>query len=229
MSIEHFDLTEKNAVVIASDNPAGDAILRAWQEAGANVKGIPQCPVEETTTLLRQAISELGGLDLMATAADLFVAKPFTELTADDATDTMMANFATVFAATQVAVAAIHESDGHGSVVLVTNALGERGLPNTSIYSAAHGAIFNLIRALSQELGPRGISINGIELGWMDWMDDRLNPKDESAMRAVRFTMSKRAGRAEDIGPLATWLAGSASGFVTGQIFPVDGGLTQHL
>ncbi len=107
--------------------------------------------------------------------------------------------------------------------------LGERGLPNTSIYSAAHGAVFNLVRALAQELAPEGISINGIELGWMDWMDDRIDPKDEQAQRAIRFTMSKRPGKAEDVGPLAVWLAGSGVGFVTGQVFPVDGGLTQHL
>jgi NAD(P)-dependent dehydrogenase (short-subunit alcohol dehydrogenase family) len=66
-------------------------------------------------------------------------------------------------------------------------------------------------------------------MGWMDWIDDRIDTTDEDAARAIRFTISKRAGTAEDIGPLAVWLSGSGSGFVTGQIFPVDGGLTQHL
>lgn len=60
-------------------------------------------------------------------------------------------------------------------------------------------------------------------------MDDRINLKDENAARAIRFTMSKRAGTADDIGAMAVWLSGSGVGFVTGQIFPLDGGLTQHL
>jgi 3-oxoacyl-[acyl-carrier protein] reductase len=113
--------------------------------------------------------------------------------------------------------------------VLVTHVLGERGLPNTSVYAAAHGAVHNLIRALAQEIAPQGISINGVALGWMDWMHDRLDRSDEEANRALRFPIIKRAGLPEDVGPIAVWLAGTGAGYVTGQIFPVDGGLTQHL
>jgi NAD(P)-dependent dehydrogenase (short-subunit alcohol dehydrogenase family) len=116
-----------------------------------------------------------------------------------------------------------------GNIVLVTHVLGERGLRNTSVYAAAHGAVHNLIRALAQEIAPHGISINGIALGWMEWMGDRLDRTDEEANRALRFPIIKRAGIAADVGPIAVWLAGTAIGYVTGQLFPVDGGLTQHL
>ncbi len=227
--IEHFDLSGKKAIVIAADNPAGGAIAAAWAEAGADVRPINQDNAEQTNTNIKSAVSDLGGLHLMAASPDLFLAKPFTTITIDDIANTMMANFATTFVASQAAVSAIRDTGDGGNLVLVTNALGERGLPNTSIYGAAHGAVFNLIRGLAQEVAAEGISVNGIELGWMEWMNDRLDPRDESAMRAIRFTMLKRAGKAEEVGPLATWLAGSAAGFVTGQIFPLDGGLTQHL
>jgi NAD(P)-dependent dehydrogenase (short-subunit alcohol dehydrogenase family) len=40
---------------------------------------------------------------------------------------------------------------------------------------------------------------------------------------------TKRSGVPEDVGPLATWLACTGAGFVTGQFFPLDGGLTQDL
>jgi NAD(P)-dependent dehydrogenase (short-subunit alcohol dehydrogenase family) len=116
-----------------------------------------------------------------------------------------------------------------GNIVLITQVLGERGLPNCSVYAAAHGAVFNFIRALAQEVAAERVSVNGIELGWMDWMTDRIDPSDEEAQRALRFTMSKRAGTANDVGPIAVWLSGSGVGFVTGQIFALDGGLTQHL
>lgn len=46
---------------------------------------------------------------------------------------------------------------------------------------------------------------------------------DEFSGRAIRFTISKRAGKPEDIGPMAVWLSGTGAGFVTGQIFAVDG------
>ena len=66
-------------------------------------------------------------------------------------------------------------------------------------------------------------------LGWMEWMDDRLTPGDENADRARRFPMSRRLGTGEDLGGLAVLLSAEESApYVTGQVFAVDGGLTQH-
>jgi NAD(P)-dependent dehydrogenase (short-subunit alcohol dehydrogenase family) len=63
----------------------------------------------------------------------------------------------------------------------------------------------------------------------MDWMRDRLDESVDDAGRAVRFTLPRRAGTPEEVAPIALWLAGSGGGNVTGQVFHVDGGLTQHL
>ncbi|MEX0943979.1 MAG: SDR family oxidoreductase [Pseudomonadales bacterium] len=228
MIVEHFELTDRKAIVFAADNPAGSAIADALEEAGAIVARIDQIKAAEVSAAVEQAAQELGGLNILACAPDVFLAKPVSQISVDELADVMMGNFAGPFFAVQAALPHLRE-DQSANIILVTSVLGERGLPNTSVYSAAHGAIFNYIRALAQELAPEGISVNGIELGWMDWMQDRLNPKDEHAMRALRFTMAKRAGTATDVGPLAVWLAGSGVGFVTGQVFPLDGGLTQHL
>ncbi|MCB1691486.1 MAG: SDR family oxidoreductase [Pseudomonadales bacterium] len=228
MTVAHFDLTGKRAVVVAADNPAGEAIADAFDEAGADVARIPTPEVATVATAIATAADTLGGIDILACAPDLFLAKPVGEITGPDLEAVMSRNFTVPYLAIQAALPYIHLA-GQGNIVLVTSVLGERGLPNTSAYSAAHGAVYNLIRALAQELAPAHISINGIELGWMDWMTDRIDRTDEHAARAVRFTMLKRAGRAEDVGPIAVWLAGSGVAFVTGQVFPLDGGLTQHL
>lgn len=227
--IEHFDLGGKRALVAAADTPVGNAIADALEEADASVHRLASCPASEVADAARKAIATLGGIDILASAPDLFVAKPITELNQGDLGNVMMGNFASQFFACQVAVEHMLADGGGGRIVLVTNVLGERGLPNTSIYSAAHGAVQNFIRALAQEVAPHGISVNGIALGWMEWMEDRLSPSDPDAGRAVRFTIAKRAGRPEDVGPMAVWLSGSGVGYVTGQVFQVDGGLTEHL
>ena len=227
--IEHFDLSGKKAVVVAASKPAGNAIADALEEADADVSRIDSRPAAEIADAVRQAIDDLGGIDILASAPDLFIAKPITELGPEDLGNVMMGNFASQFSACQVTVERMLAQGSGGNIVLVTNVLGERGLPNTSIYSAAHGAVQNFIRALAQEVAPNGISVNGISVGWMSWMEDRLSPSDPDAGRAVRFTIAKRAGEPEDIGPMAVWLSGSGVGYVTGQIFQVDGGLTEHL
>jgi len=227
--IEHFDLDGKRAVVYAADSPAGSGVAEALEEAGADVARLAVVPAGSAAEAVTGAIESLGGIDVLVCATDKFLAKPFQQNGPGDIGEILMANFAAPFNVAQCAVSAMLEQGNGGNIVLLTHVLGERGLPNTTLYSAAHGALQNFIRALAQEVAAEGISVNGIALGWMDWMTDRLDESDPEAARAIRFTMSKRAGTAEDVGPMAVWLAGSGVGFVTGQIFPIDGGLTQHL
>jgi Enoyl-(Acyl carrier protein) reductase len=211
IDVEHFDLTGRNALVLSAETPAGQAIADAYEEAGARVKRLKTLKADDVRHAVKRAATDLDGLQILASAPDRLLAKPVTAITPDELSEVML------------------KQGRGGSIVLVTHVLGERGLPNSSVYSAAHGAVYNMIRALAQEIAPYGISINGVASGWMAWMDDRLDRTDEETKRAIRFTIAKRADIPEDVGPIAVWLAGTGVGYVTGQIFAVDGGLTQHL
>ena len=212
--MDHFELDGRKAVVVGAESPVGEAIADAYREAGAEVACVDR------------VVPEAAPFDVLAVALDAFQAQPI-EVVDDEALDkAMAANFGDVFAAVRTARGIIRNP---GRMVIVTSVLGERGLANCTAYAAAQGAVHNFIRAAAQEFAPAGISVNGIALGWMDWMEDRIDPTDPEAARAVRFTILKRAGSAEEIGPLAVWLSGSGAGFVTGQIFTADGGLTAHL
>jgi NAD(P)-dependent dehydrogenase (short-subunit alcohol dehydrogenase family) len=229
IGVQYFDLSGRNALVLSAEEPAGHAIAEAYAEAGARVTRFGTLKAGEVGEAVKRAATDMGGLQILASAPDRFLAKPVTAITPDELTEVFLANYAAQFYACQAAIEVMLRQGTGGNIVLVTHVLGERGLPNTSAYAAAHGAVHNMIRALAQEIAPQGISINGVALGWMDWMHDRLDRGDENANRAIRFTIVKRAGIPHDVGPIAVWLAGPGVGYVTGQIFPVDGGLTQHL
>ena len=211
--MKHFDLSGKRAVVLGSTPPA-TVMAEAYEEAGASVFKI------ESVSSITEPI------DIFAVATDTFEAKPIQNVSDEDLNQLLNDNFIIPFQAIRKASQLMGPDS---RMVIVTHVLGERGLPNCSAYAASHGAIHNLIRASAQEFAPMGISINGISLGWMEWMADRIDKTDPEANRAIRFTILKREGQAKEIGPLAVWVSGSAAGFVTGQIYPVDGGLTQHL
>jgi NAD(P)-dependent dehydrogenase (short-subunit alcohol dehydrogenase family) len=229
IDVEHFDLSGRRALVLNAETPAGSAIADAYDEAGARVVRCPTPAIDDVVTAVKQAAATHGGLDILVCAPDRFLAKPVTAITAHEMATVMQANYTAPFYACQAAIDMMLNQQTGGNIVLVTQVLGQRGLPNTSAYCAAHGALHNLIRALAQEMAPHGIPVNGVALGWMDWMDDRLHADDIEANRAIRFTIAKRSGTPQDVGPIAVWLAGTGVGFVTGQIFPLDGGLTQHL
>ena len=254
--VEHFDLRNRKAVVLGAETPGGSAVARAYAEAGADlvicvhehsesVDALHR-EIESTGTrctllaaglsspghpddAVRSAAAALGGLDVLAVCPDVFFAKPIAETSDEDLGHVMAMNFGLPFAAVRAAVREMRAGDNWGRILLLTHVLGERGLPNTAAYGAAHAATQNLVRSLGRELGPDGITVNAIALGWMDWMSDRIDPDDVEAARAVRFAILKRAGRPDDIGPMAVWLSGTGAGYVTGQIFHLDGGLTQHL
>jgi len=229
INLEHFDLTDRRIFLMGAETHAGGAVASAFNEAGARLFNTNILRSNDVRASVQSAVKELGGLDGVVCCPELFMAKPITETSDEELRLVMEYNFNNQYAAVRAAADVLVEQNTGGNIILLTSVLGERGLPNSSAYGAAHGAVHNLIRNLAQELAPAQISVNGIALGWMDWMKDRISPEDENAQRAVRFTISKRAGLQQDIGPLALWLAGSGVGFVTGQVFAVDGGLLQHL
>ncbi|MSP23429.1 MAG: SDR family oxidoreductase [Dehalococcoidia bacterium] len=255
-----FDLGGKRALVIGAEHSHGAAIARAYAEAGADValaaltadeavvrSRAVQRDVEamgrksstyvmdvmlgkNVEVTMRQIVKEMGGVDIVASCPDLFLAKPIERTSDTELARVMQANFTSQYFIVRHAAEEFRRLKQPGRIVLTTSVLGERGLPNTTAYAAAAGAVINLVRSAAVEVAPDGIQVNGIALGWMEWMTDRLLPNDEEAQRAVRFTALRRQGRADEVGPLAVYLSSErATRYITGQIFPVDGGLLQHL
>ncbi len=260
---DYFDLSGRTAMVVGAEFPAGAAIARAYAQAGADValcsltadeavlraravkreiEGMGRRTAEyvmdvtlgknvQVTT--RQVAKEMGGLDIVASAPDLFLGKSIAKTTDMELARVMQVNFASQFFVVRAAADEFRRAraDGRigGRITLVTSLLGERSMMDTAAYAAAHAAVTNLVRSAGHELASEGIAVTGISLGWFDYMDDRIDREDANGQRAMRFPALRRLGRAEEIGPTAVWLASeSASAFIVGRIIPVDGGLRQH-
>jgi NAD(P)-dependent dehydrogenase (short-subunit alcohol dehydrogenase family) len=255
---DYFDLTGKKAMVVGAEFPAGAAIARAYAQAGADValcaltaddavmraravkrdieamgRKVAEYVMDVTLgknvqVTTRQVAKEMGGLDIVASAPDLFLAKPIEKTTDMELARVMQVNFASQFFLVRTAAEEFRRDKRPGRIVLVTSVLGERSMLDTTAYAAAHGAVHNLVRAAGHELASEGITVNAISLGWMDWMADRID-ESEDGKRALRFPMLRRAGHADEVGGTAVWLAAEhASSFITGQIIPIEGGLLQH-
>ncbi|HEY6317870.1 MAG TPA: SDR family oxidoreductase, partial [Acidimicrobiia bacterium] len=107
-------------------------------------------------------------------------------------------------------------------------------------YSAAKAAVIQVTRSVAVELAEHGVRVNtispgpiltgifakgaGIDPGDADRTVDALEPVFKE--RLELWQPIRRAGRPKDVAALALWLGSDASAFVTGQDFPVDGGIT---
>lgn len=240
------DLTGKKAMVVGAEHPAGAAIARAYAAAGADVAlcsltadeavmraravrreieamGRRAAEYVMDVTLgknvqvtTRQVAKEMGGLDLVASAPDLVLAKLIEQTTDMELARVMQVNFSSQFFIVRTAAQEFRRDHRPGRVTLVTGALasgawGEpaapgSALPGSAAYASAHGAVHHLVRAASRELAAEGIAVNAIALDAMEGMD-RID------------------GRADGIGPTAVWLAGaSGATLVTGQIIFIAAG-----
>lgn len=254
--MEGFDLSGKKALVIGAGTAVGRGIALALAEAGADVavasstiEGDEVMAVRRTRrgvealgrrsaeyamdTVLgqnvqvstRQVSKEMGGLDVLVNAQDFFLGKAAEKTSDSEWTRTLALNLGAVFYACR---AAMREFAGHGgSIVNIVSGLGERGMANAAAYIAAKHGVVGLTRALAIEYASRSIRVNAIETGWLEGTPAAGANAQENPL--VRYIPMKRLGAADEVAPLAVYLAGPGSEFVTGQVFSVGGGVMSHL
>lgn len=118
-----------------------------------------------------------------------------------------------------------------GSIVNLGSTRALQSEPDTEPYAACKGAIASFTHALAISAGPR-VRVNCISPGWIATdsfapRDERRDPKlsrEDHAQHPVG-----RVGKPEDIAGLCAWLLSDEAGFVTGQSFVVDGGMTRKM
>jgi NAD(P)-dependent dehydrogenase (short-subunit alcohol dehydrogenase family) len=257
--VDAFDLSGKSALVIGAGGPAGRAIALALGEAGARVAvssattdgdevvrvksvqralaklgNAPGAMATDITlgagvqVMVRQVAKELDGIDILVNAPGLFLGKAAAETTDADWGRVLQVNLSGTFHACRAAGKEMIKRGRGGRIVNVCSVLGERAVANAAAYCAAQAGIMNLTRALATEWGQHQITVNALAEGWMEYTP-LIGDADPASNKTVRFVPMKRAGTAGEIAPLAVYLASDASGYISGQVLFVDGGLTTHL
>ncbi len=176
--------------------------------------------------LMQSTVAALGRLDIVVNNSGVARVAPLVEWTPEEWRALMDVNLGGVFNGCRAAAAHLIPQCS-GKVINLASMLAAVGLPGYSIYSATKGAIVAFTRTLGVEWARHNIQVNAIAPGW--FATNMSAPafeggNEQVAERLMRDIPARRRGRPEEIGPLAVYLASSASDFMTGQTLYLDGG-----
>ncbi|EAS40462.1 KR domain-containing protein [Photobacterium profundum] len=109
-----------------------------------------------------------------------------------------------------------------GSIVNISSTRAQQSEPNTELYSASKGGLVALTHALANSLGP-DIRVNCVSPGWINTTNEQLRDIDSNQHPVGRV------GDITDTAAIVNFLLSEQSGFITGQNFTVDGGMTKKM
>ncbi|MFQ6026108.1 MAG: SDR family NAD(P)-dependent oxidoreductase [Dehalococcoidia bacterium] len=249
--LDRLSLDGKIVAITGGGTGLGRAMVEAMARAGANISiaGRRQAPIDEAAEAVRAcggdalAIStdvgdsrqvdrfiaatqeHFGHIDVLINNAALVsdnVRKPIWEISNEEWQGAMDVNLSGAFYCAR-AVAKPMVDQGWGKIVNVASGFGLRGGRDIYMYCVSKGGIINFTRVLSFSLARYGVTANSIVPGFIPTTGTDSDIR-ETLPRSGEFLPIGKLGRPKDIGPVAVFLASSASDYMTGETFTLDGG-----
>ena len=203
---------------------ASDKLEEAASALGVEHTVVDGTSFGEVAALLKAVKAQYGRLDGAVCCLGSILLKPAHLTSQEEFAETIAVNLHSAFALVAAAGRTMR-GDG-GSVVLMSSAAARHGLANHEAIAAAKGGVNGLMRSAAATYSSSGIRFNAIAPGLVNTpMASGLTSRPAVLKASEGMHALGRIGQADDLGPLLAWLLERRSGWVTGQVFGVDGGL----
>ena len=254
MILDKMSLASKTAVVTGAAHGIGKACALALAQAGADVMVVDinekvADTAEEIRQIGRKAISMTGDItdekqmtecmnrvlrewdkvDICFCNAGTFQDIPAEDMPLEEFERVIRVNLTGAFITARAAGKTMIERGVPGSIVLTASMSGHiANIPQCQCaYNASKAGVIMLGKSLAVEWARHGIRVNTISPGYIrTWSDEPLKPEEVGTSNFEQWTPLRRFGQAEELQGLVVYLAGDASGFVTGSDYVIDGGYT---
>jgi 3-oxoacyl-[acyl-carrier protein] reductase len=205
-------------------------LVRECGEANCAAKQRNLEGIETAQDLVSACLKRFGRLDILVANHGVWPAEPASidEMTDEQWRRTVAINLDSVFGLVKHSVREMRKVAGAESpchVVLISSTAGQRGESFHCDYAASKGALISMVKGLAVELAPHHIYVNCVAPGWVDTDMSRSTLDDPASAKQIFTTIPLgRVGTPEEIAAPILFLCTPLAGFVTGEVFNVNGG-----
>lgn len=214
-----------------SERARAEALVNECGEAVCHAAPADLATPAAARGLVAEAVRRFGRLDILVANHGVWPVDdvPVERMSDEQWRSTLSINLDAVFGLVKHAVGQIKSQPRPrgpaGHIVLVSSTSGQRGEAFHCDYSATKGALISMVKGLSSELAPAGIYVNCVAPGWVATDMSAAALADPKTGAAIRRTIPLgRVGQPEEIAAPILFLCSEHAGFITGEIFNVNGG-----
>ncbi len=178
---------------------------------------------EDVKAMIAKAVDTFGGVDILINNAGITRDKPMAMMSEDDWDTVLDINLKGTFLCTKAA-SKLMIKKRYGRIINISSVAGAYGNPGQANYSASKGGMIALTKTTAKELAPRGVTCNAVTPGLIESDMTEILPEDLKKKYLEKIALG-RFGTPEDVANVVAFLASEESGYVTGQVIDIDGGL----
>ncbi len=240
-----IDLTEQVAIVTGASRGIGRTIAEKLHSAGADVVLIARneallkeiskslggamiapmnvSSADEVSAGFKEIIREKGRIDILVNNAGITRDNLLLRLKEADIRDVLDVNLKSMFFTSKSVLRAMMKQR-RGRIINITSVIGLTGNPGQSNYAASKAGIIGFTKSLAREVGSRNITVNAIAPGFIETEMTAELPENVRKEMAESIALG-RFGSTEDVANAVLFLASELSGYITGEVMNVTGGM----